>query len=279
MTPLRQKMINEMIVQRLAEKTQKSYLYVVRNLAKYYRRSPDTISAEEVKAFLLYLTKERQLSSSTCRLHLNGIRFLFRYVLKRDDMHVEIKTPKQPQRIPQLLSHSEVKAILEAPSNLKHRAILMTGYACGLRGSEIVALKVKHIEYERQVLHIEQAKGAKDRLVILPESLTKQLHKYERRYRPHTWYFYGTARDKPLSIASVQKMYRRVKKQAQINKIGGLHGLRHAYATHQLEAGMPIHHLQRLLGHTNIKTTMRYVHWLPQFFDEGGKDLLAGMEV
>jgi len=279
MTPLRQKMIDEMTVQRLAKRTQDSYVYAVYRLTKHYRRSPDQISSEEVKAFLLHLTQERQLSSSSCRLFLNGIRFFFRYVLGREDVHMDVKTPKSTQRIPELLSHSEVTAILDAKSNLKHRAILMTCYACGLRVGEVVALKARHIHHERHTIHIVQAKGAKDRIVILTDTLARQLQKYERRYRPRTWYFYGTAWNQPLSVDTIRKIYRQAKQHAGVGKTGGPHSLRHAYATHQLEAGMPLHHLQRLLGHTDIKTTMRYVHWLPQFFDEGGKDLLADMEV
>lgn len=279
MTPLRQKMIDEMIVQRLSEKTQSSYLYTVKNLAKYYRRSPDQISSEEVKAFLLYLTKEKQLSSSTCRLHLNGIRFLFLNVLGSDEMHVDIKFPKKPQRIPELLSHDEVKAIIDAPSNFKHRTILMTCYGCGLRVSEIVALKVRHIDYERHALHIVQAKGAKDRRVMMNESLATQLRTYQERCRPKSWLFYSTTTERPLVIETVQKIFVRAKQSAQIEKSGGTHSLRHAYATHQIVAGMPIHSLQHQLGHTNINTTLRYVHWLPEFYEGGGKDLLAGMEV
>jgi len=275
MTPLRQKMIDAMIVRGFAARTQKSYLYAVTQLARYFHQSPDKISDEDIHAFFLYLAKEKKLSSSSCRLHLNALRFLYREVLGRPDFDSEIKTPKKPQRIPELLTRQEALAIVNKLANFKHRLLLMTCYGCGLRVSELVGLQVKHLDHDRQLIRIEQAKGAKDRLVLMPSSLAHDLFDYQRSHRPEHWLFSGQQSSQCISISTAQKLFYKAKHGAGVNKHGGIHSLRHAYATHQLEAGMPVHQLQRLLGHTSVKTTMRYVHWIPRYEDKVGVDLLA----
>lgn len=279
MTPLRQQMIDAMIVRGFAARTQESYLYAVTQLAKHYHQSPDAISDEDIRAFFLYLAKERKLSSSTCRLHLHALRFLYREVLGRAAFDSEIKTPKKPQRIPELLTRQEALAIVNALTNLKHQTLLMTCYGCGLRVSELVGLQVNHLDHERKLIRIEQAKGAKDRLVLMSSSLAQRLIDYQRAFRPKQWLFGGQQVGQQLTISTVQKLFHKAKRGAGVNKHGGIHSLRHAYATHQLEAGMPVHQLQRLLGHTDVKTTMRYVHWIPRYEDRVGVDLLAMREV
>jgi site-specific recombinase XerD len=279
MTPLRQKMIDAMILRGFAARTQETYLYAVTHLAKHFHQSPDTISDADIQAFFLYLSKERQLSSASCRLHLNALRFFYREVLGRADFGAEIKTPKKPQRIPELLTRQEALAIVNALVNLKHRMLLMTCYGCGLRVSELVNLQVRHLDHDRQLIRIEQAKGAKDRLVLMPASLAENLVGYQRRIRPTSWLFSGPHSVQHLSISTVQRVFHKAKRDAGIRKDGGIHSLRHAYATHQLEAGMPVHQLQRLLGHSDVKTTMRYIHWIPRYADRVGVDLLATVEV
>lgn len=279
MSPLRQKMIDAMIMRGFAARTQKSYLYGVTQLAKHYHQSPDKISDEDIRAFFLYLAKEKKLSSSSCRLHLNALRFLYREVLGRPDFDSEIKTPKKPQRIPELLTRQEALAIVNGPANFKHRVLLMTCYGCGLRVSELVSLQVNHLDHERQLIRIEQAKGAKDRLVLMPSSLSQDLRDYQRSHQPGQWLFNGQQSAQRLSISTAQKLFHKAKHGAGVNKHGGIHSLRHAYATHQLEAGMPVHQLQRLLGHTDVRTTMHYVHWIPRYEDRAGVDLLASCQM
>lgn len=279
MTPLRLKMIDTMLLRGFSVRTQQSYLDAVHQLAQYYRRSPEALSTEDIQAYFLYLVKQRQLSPASCRLYLNGIRFLYLQVLGWAHFDVVIHTPKRAQRIPALLSRQEVARILSACPNQKHRTMLTTCYACGLRVSELVALQVKHIDSDRHVIHIEQAKGAKDRQVILSDPLLSLLREYWQRYHPEQWLFCGQGASHALSITSAQKMYRKAKRLAGIPKVGGIHALRHAYATHQLEAGMPVHQLQRLLGHTNLQSTMRYVHWAPPHQHSAGADLLAALAV
>lgn len=279
MTPLRQKMIDTMLLRGFSVRTQQSYLDAVHQLAQYYHRSPEALNTEHIQAYFLYLVKQRQLSPASCRLYLNGIRFLYLQVLGWTHFDVQIHTPKRAQRIPELLSRQEVARILAACLNFKHRVMLTTCYACGLRVSELMALQLKQIDSDRHVLRIEQAKGAKDRQVILSGPLLMLLRQYWRRYHPVQWLFFGYDVHRALSITSAQKIFKKAKQQAAIKKVGGIHALRHAYATHQLEAGMPVHQLQKLLGHTSLQSTMRYVHWVPTHQQGTGVDLLAGLEV
>lgn len=280
MTPLRQKMIDAMYVRGMSPRTHRSYLSAVTDLAKYYHRSPDQMSGEELQAFFLYLVKERHLSSATCRLYLNALRFFYLHVLNRDSFGVRLQVPKREQRIPELLMRSEVAKILNASTNIKHRMLLTLCYGCGLRVGEVVALQVRHIDGERRLLRVEQGKGAKDRAVILAPTLLQCLREYWHLLRPPNWLFPSRDVTSPLSIATAQKTFQKAKQCAAIQKIGGIHSLRHAYATHQLEDGMPIHQLQRLLGHQNIQSTLRYAHWVPGY-QEGktGTDLLAKLKL
>jgi len=279
MSPLRQKMLDAMLLRGFSKRTQQSYIGAVNQLARYYDCSPANLKLEQLQDYFLYLVKQRNLSPASCRLYLNAIRFLYLQVLGWGLFDVTIHTPKRAQKIPELLSQAEVARILGACPNKKHWMMLTTCYACGLRVSELVALQVKHIDSDRHVLRIEQAKGAKDRQVILSDHLIRLLREYWQQYRPESSLFYGYDHQSSLSITSAQKAFNASKHRAGINKIGGIHSLRHAYATHQLEAGMPVHQLQRMLGHSNLQSTLRYVHWVPQLQPGHGTDLLQGLEV
>ena len=156
MTSLRQKMIDVMLVRGMSPRTHRSYLNAVTELTKYYHRSPDQISGEELQAFFLYLVKERDLSPATCRLYLNAIRFFYLHVLGRDSFGVTLSVPFREQRIPELLMRSEVNRLLNACTHIKHKVLLSTCYGCGLRVSELVALQVRNIDSERYLLRVEQ---------------------------------------------------------------------------------------------------------------------------
>lgn len=281
MSPLQQKLIDAMLLRGFSKKTQKCYIAAVKDLAAYYHRSPSELTQEQIQAYFLYLVKERHLSGSSCVVMRSAIRFFYTNVLNWEAVSLEtIKVPKRAQRIPELLSREDVRGLLQACRNHKHRTLLSTIYGCGLRVSEAASLKLKHIDSQRHIIRLEQAKGAKDRQVLLTETLLNMLRRYWQTYKPTTWLFYGVEKDTHLNISSVQKIYEAAKRRAKIDKAGGIHSLRHAYATHQLEAGMPVHQLQRLLGHNDIHTTMRYVHWLPHLqADVRGADLLKGLEV
>ena len=280
MTPLRQKMMDAMQVRGFSVRTHESYLAAVSDLARYYHRPPDQLNVDELQAYFLYLVKERGLSGASCRLYLNGIRFLYLQVLDWERFDIPLQVPKAAQRIPELLTRAEVSQILSACRNPKHRMLLTTCYGCGLRVSELVALKVRDIDSERGLLRIEQGKGAKDRQVILSPSLLERLRDYWRHYRPRLWLFPRRDTEVALGISTPQRVFTRAKRRAGIDKVGGIHSLRHAYATHQLEAGMPVHQLQRLLGHQNIHSTLRYVHWVPGHQEgRSGADLIGALEV
>lgn len=279
MTPLRQKMIDAMLVRGFSDRTQQSYLDAVNQLAKYYHCSPELLVTQQIQDYFLYLVKQRQLSPASCRLYLNGIRFLYLQVLGWNAFDIVIHTPKRAQRIPELLSREDVARLLLACPNFKHRVMLTTCYACGLRVSELMALQVKHIDSARHVIRIEQAKGAKDRQVMLSDHLLMLLRQHWQHYHPVQWLFYGRDPHRALSITTAQKVFNHAKQAAEIRKVGGIHSLRHAYATHQLEAGMPIHQLQQLLGHTNLQSTLHYLQWAPMHQQGAGVDLLAHLEV
>jgi len=277
MKPLRQQMINAMILRGLAPKTQQSYLYWVGDFAKHYHRSPSQLDVSHLEQYLLFLIKSRHLSASSVRVSLNAMHFLFVKVLERPAYQFKVAYPKRPQRIPDLLTREEVHQILLCCTNKKHHAMLCTCYGAGLRVSELVSLEVRNIDSDSRVIHVKQGKGAQDREVPLGDSLLQELRSYWHNYRPRKLLFYGIQIDQTLSISSAQKMFMRSKAHSQISKHGGIHSLRHAYATHQLNAGMPLHCLQRALGHKNIQTTMRYIHWLPHYQNNGMEnvDLLA----
>lgn len=280
MTQLREQMIDAMTVRGFSPRTHSSYLMAVSALARYYHRPPDQLSQDELQAYFLYLVKERGLSDASCRVYRNAIRFFYLQVLKRTAFDVSIEVPKRAQRIPELLQRSEIVRILQACGNLKHRTLLLTCYGCGLRVSELVRLKPRHIDSERGLLRIEQGKGAKDRHVLLPPALLERLRAYWQGERSNRWLFPNAQHpDEHLAICTPQKVFQRAKQQAGIEKIGGIHSLRHAYATHQLQAGMPVQQLQYQLGHHSIQSTLRYVHWVfsDRASDRGGADLIAAL--
>jgi integrase/recombinase XerD len=278
MTPLRQQMIDAMRQRGFSERTQKSYLGAVNGLAQYFHQSPNRLQAEQIQDYFVYLVQERGLCGASCRLYLNGIRFLFLRVLHWPQFDIPIQYPKKEQRIPELLTRLEVGQITRACHNDKHRMMLLTCYACGLRVSELVSLMVRHIDGERLQLRIDQGKGKKDRMVVTPPTLLDQLRLYWRRYRPSPWLFpNGNTPTEHLSTSTIQRVFTRSKNAVGIKKIGGIHGLRHAYATHQLEQGISIQRLQQQLGHSDLRTTLRYLHWLPNIQQGQGcfSDLLA----
>jgi site-specific recombinase XerD len=216
-----------------------------------------------VKHWLIETANQRNWSASTVHQTLMGLKFLYHQVLEQDDYILKISLPKRPQKIPQLLTQQEVYAILQATENLKQLALLSLCYGCGLRVSELVALTADDIDPDRLLLRVIQGKGKKDRQIPLSVSVLNLLRAYWQAWHPNYFLFCSYQQKKPLGITSVQKLFTRAKRKAGINKPGGIHSLRHAYSTHQLEQGLPIHQLQQFLGHSDIKVTIRYLHWIP----------------
>lgn len=279
-SPLRQRMLDTLVLRGCSASTIKSYVYAVECLCRHYHRSPKSISPEAIQAWLLWLLKERGASPSTCRQYFNGVRFLYAFVLE-DEAFAEYRftLPKRQQRLPDLLTRQEVQRLISQPVHLKYRLLLLSAYGCGLRVSELVHIRLSEIDGERCLLHVVQGKGGKDRYVPIPASLLQQWRRYWQQFRPNRWLFPGRDRQ-ALSISSAQKCYRTSKQSAAIDKHGGIHSLRHAFATHSLQAGMPIHQLQRIMGHSHLSTTSRYTHWLADSpGDSPVIDLVSGLPI
>ena len=260
MTELRRRMDEAMIVRGMADRTRETYLWAVTGLAKFYHRSPDQIADAEVQAYLLHLIRDRQRSWSTCNIVVHGLRFFYHETLKRDRTTFCIPSPRQPGTLPALLSREEVRHLIAHAANLKHRTMLMTTYAGGLRLNEVLHLRVGDIDSARMTIRVEQGKGGQDRYTVLSAHLLEALRAYWKIYHPATWLFPSPRRPQPMDPSSVQRAYHTAKRRAGITKPGGIHALRHAFATPLLEAGVDVHTIQRLLGHQSIQTTTRYWH-------------------
>jgi len=260
MTELRRRMDDAMIVRGFAVRTRETYLDVVRGLAKHDRRSPDLITDEEIPAYLLYLIRDRQRSWSTGNIVVHGLRFLYHETLHRDRTTFSIPSPRQPGKLPALLSREEVQRLIGQASHQTHRTMLLTTYAGGLRLNEVIHLRVHDIDSARMTIRVEQGKGGQDRYTVLSARLLDALRAYWRVARPTTWLFPSKDGTRPLDPSGLQRAYTLAKRRAGITKPGGIHALRHAFVTHLLEAGVDRHTLQRLLGHKSITTTTRYWH-------------------
>jgi site-specific recombinase XerD len=256
-------MEQDLVVRGLSAHTHRASLHHVSELARYYRRAPDTLSDREVQQYLYHLITERQFAPSTCRQAVGALRFFYEITLGRPRSAFVIPLPKDAAKLPAILSAEEVSRVLRATQTLKQRLVLMTTYAAGLRVSEVVHLRVTDIDAPRRLIRIEQGKGNKDRYTLLAERLLLELRHYYRVYRPHQWLFPRRGRDLPMSTKNAWRIYDAAKARAGIRKDGGIHALRHAFATHLLESGTDLVTIQRLLGHSQLKTTTRYLHVTP----------------
>ena len=260
MSPLRQKFIDEMKLRNFSIRTVSSYAGAVAALAGHYRRSPDKISEQEIKQYLLFLAEERKLTYSTCNVAISAFKLFYNDVLGQGEIRLKIPLRKTTKRLPVVLSMKEIERVLGVEMNPKHRTLLMTTYAAGLRVSEVTRLKIKDIESQRNLIRVEQGKGKKDRYTVLSPRLLEELRSHYVRFRPQEFLFYGADIKKPLSRSAAQRIYYKTKKKAGITRGGGIHCLRHCFATHMLEAGMDIRTLQIILGHASLSSTAMYLH-------------------
>jgi integrase/recombinase XerD len=259
MTPLREKMIRELQLRRKSPRTVEAYVAAVAQLAGHYRRRPDGISVEEVRDFLHYLITQRKVAFSTCNQRLAGIRFFYREVLGQREFCLRVPA-KRSGRLPEPLSRGEIAKLLDAASNLRHRVLLMTAYGGGLRVSELVHLRPGDIHSERMLIRVNQGKGHKDRYTLLSPRLLEELRVYWRQYRPQPWLFLAKDGGSPLPVATALGVFSRAKRRAGVRHGRGIHCLRHSFATHLMEAGVPLPVIQRLLGHACLSTTAKYLH-------------------
>jgi integrase/recombinase XerD len=260
MTPLRRRMIDDMTLRNFTPQTIDTYVQSVARFARYFHSSPEHLGPEDVRAYLVHLVQERRVSLSYYKQTRSALRFLYRVTLGRNDVPDAIPPVKQPRTLPVVLSPVEVARFFAAIRNIKHRAILMTAYAAGLRVSEVTQLQVTDIDSQRMVILVRQGKGRKDRYVMLSPRLLETLRAYWKAIRPRDFLFPGAVLDRPITTGSIKKVCQRARKAAGLDKRITAHTLRHSFATHLLEAGTDLRTIQVLLGHHSFSTTARYVH-------------------
>src|SRR5438034_1893543 len=265
-TPLRQRMIEDMNARKLCAGTQRGHIRSCKRFAAFLKRSPDTATFEDIRRFQLHLADTGMSICNRNRI-MTGLRFLFRVTLRRLDLAEEVYHIREPQKLPLVMSVDEMKRLLAVASSLKTRVLLSLGYGCGLRASEIVRLKVKHIDSAQNIIRIEQSKSRKDRNVMLsPDTLDllRQWWKTRRRGFDSTtpveerWLFPGQRPGKPMTTRQLNRLFHEAADAAGIRKGVTLHALRHSFATHLLERGTDIRVIQALLGHDKLDTTARY---------------------
>jgi len=253
-------MLEDMRVRRLSPFTQRTYVETVARFARYFKRSPERLGPEQIRAYQLYLSTERGLATSSLLVAVSALRFLYRVTLqKRWSFDDVLPAPKKPQALPVVLSPQEVVQLLGAVTPAKHRAILTACYAAGLRISEAIALTVSAIDSERMVLRIAKGKGQKDRYVMLSPKLLAVLRDWWKVQRPRHWLFPGERPEAPITRSAVQLACGIASRRARLGKAVTPHLLRHSFAVHLLEAGTDLRTIQLLLGHRSLQTTARYL--------------------
>jgi site-specific recombinase XerD len=264
MTPLRQKLIDEIQLRGLSPHTQDSYVRSVTGLARFYHRSPDQVGDDQLKEYLLYLLRVKKLAVSSLIVAVSGLRFFFGNILHRPTTAIEqaLPTMKKPVQRPKVYSTQELEQFFKQPKlDPKHRAVFMTTYAAGLRVSEVCRLQVVDLHSDRHQIHVVQGKGKKDRYTLLSPRLLEELRAYWRLYRPKDWLFPSKVYpERHITEGAVQRAFTEAVEAAGLPDRGGIHSLRHSFATHLLEAGVDLLTLQRLLGHSRLSTTTTYLH-------------------
>jgi site-specific recombinase XerD len=250
-------MIDEMRLRNFSPRTEQSYVSAMVGLVKHYRQSPDQLTQEQIRTYLLHL-KERGLSPSSRNVAISGMKFFYHQILGWDEQKLFLPPRKGSWRLPEVFSPKEVERLLCAHGKLRDRCLLMTAYATGLRVSELVRLKVSDIDSERMMLKVEQGKGKKDRYTILSQRLLSELRSYWKEHRSPIWLF-PNRKGGSISIDYAQRIYNWAKQKAQIHKGKGIHTLRHCFATHLLEAGVDLVTIKTLLGHNSLQSTQRYL--------------------
>ena len=264
MTEMRRRMEEELKLRGCRPRTQSAYLEWVARFAAYHRRPPEQMGEEQVRAYLVHLLETQKLSRSTLVQALCGLKFFYVHVLHRSCEVEDFHLPRHHGRkLPRVLSESEVKKLLESAEDLKEQAIVMTLYAAGLRLNELLHLEIKDIDSSKMQIRVREGKGAKDRNVVLSWTLLEVLRRYDLRYRPVRWLFYGRTPQQALDERFVQRMVRRLSEKAGLREGVTTHTLRHSFATHLLEHGTELPYIQVLLGHRNVKTTMLYLRVSP----------------
>lgn len=254
-------MLEQLKLKAYSQSTIRTYLGEMSQLLHILKNIPaDELTVEHLRRYLYYCIEKLKLSENTIHSRINALKFYYEKVLKKEKFFFDIPRPKKHFQLPQVLSKEEIAGILRAIKNVKHKTMIMLGYSCGLRVSEITAIKVSDLDEHRRLIFIRKAKGKKDRVVSLSPVMLVMLREYLAEYRPEGYFFEGQRNGMQYSVRSLEAIIHEAKKKAGVRKMGSMHMLRHSFATHLLDKGTDVVFIQKLLGHNNIKTTLRYLH-------------------
>ena len=257
------KFVEHLKLKAYSTSTIKTYRNEFLQLLQLLKKKPvNELTPDDLKRYMLYCFEKLKLTENTLHSRINAIKFYYEQVLGKEKFFWEIPRPKKPQQLPKFFNQDEITSIIKVVGNLKHRTMLVLAYSSGLRVSEVVSLKTKNIDSKRMCILIEQAKGKKDRVIVLSPVLLIMLREYWKKYKPFKdgFLFEGQNKKEPYSTRSLQLVLAAAKKKAGIIKAGSIHALRHSFATHLLDKGTDITMIMKLLGHNDIKTTLRYLH-------------------
>jgi integrase/recombinase XerD len=285
MTTLRQRFIEDLQLQGQSDRTQQAYVRAVRMLAEHFNTSPDQLTEAQIRQYFLYVTNVKKWSASTITQALCAIKTFCTVTLQREWHILDLIRPHKDQKLPDVLSHAEVQRLLQAVRLPYYRLCLTTIYSCGLRLMEGTQLQVTDLDSARMLVHIRGGKGKKDRYVPLPQRTLELLRAYWVTHRHPVWLFPAggngpvqeTPAEQPISANTLQKVIRMARQEAGLTKAVSVHSLRHAYATHLLEAGVSLRLIQAYLGHTSPQTTVRYTHLTSQAQTAAGETINALM--
>ncbi len=260
MTPLRQRMLEDMQLRNFSAHTQSTYILQVSLFARHFSKPPDQLGPEAIRSYQVYLTNEKKLATASILIAVSALRFLYKVTLHKDwTVEDIIPAPKKPQKLPIVLSPEEVRHFLSCVASPKHRTILTTCYAAGLRISEAVRLRPADIDSQRMVIRVDQGKGQKDRYVMLSPKLLEILREWWRMERPKPWLFPGKIPGRPITKSAVEAACEEAHRASRISKPITPHSMRHAFSVHLLEQGADVRTIQLLLGHRSLATTARYL--------------------
>ena len=275
MGAIKEKMKRDMEIRGLSKRTKESYLGCVKQFVKYFMKSPDQLSLEDIHTYQLHLIRDRKVAENTFNQYVSALKFLYGQTLKRDWKIDMIPYHKRSKRLPVVLNREEVVKLYKAVPYLKHKAMILTLYSTGIRASELANVKVSDIDSKRMLIRIDQGKNRKDRYVHLPAKLLEILRMYwqSETVKSKTWLFPGRPRTEPITRNSVRNMVHKAKETAGIQKQVTTHTLRHSFATHQLEDGVDIRKIQLMLGHRSLRTTAKYLHVASNYLEETSNPL------
>ena len=265
MTPLRQRMTEELQRRNYSQATIESYILAVKDFANHFGKSPVLLGTEDVRRYQLHLINEKRLAPNTVKVRMSALRFFYWKTIKRRDLCFDdLPLTKTPVRLPEVLSPEEVASLIGAASSLKHRTMLMTLYATGVRRAELAHLELNHIDSRLMVVHVRQGKGQRDRDLPLTHTLLEVMHQYWLTYRPKVYLFPSpwspSDKEEPITPKSIYNAVKEAAVRAGITKRIGPHTLRHSFATHHLDSGTDLRTIQYLLGHSSLKHTVVYLH-------------------